>query len=98
VTPGTLTFNAVLAVYNLSGSGMATFSPAIVDGGCGDATFMLNGVVAGDPLVPHWPANFGAGLVGSMIASATNTVDVRVCNFSGASVTPTGTYGASVAR
>jgi len=98
VTPGLQSFAATLAVYNLSGTGTATFASAIPDGACGDATFSLNGLSAGDPVVPQWPANFGSGLFGSMIATAANTVDVRVCNLSGAPVTPTAIYGASVAK
>jgi hypothetical protein len=76
-----------------------TLTPgAIVDGGVYEATFTLTGAVAGEAVVPQWPADFQTGLIGTMIASATNTIKVRIFNAAGISVTPTagGTYGAKV--
>ena len=79
----------------VSGSGSLTFG-AIADGTCGtDQTFTLTGVTAGGAFQPGWPATFPTAVSGIMFASATNTITVRACNLSGASVTvPALTYSA----
>jgi len=98
LTPGSLTFNGTLAVYNLSGSSSINFS-LISDGACAANTFSLTGVAAGDPVVPKWPSTLEAGLLGSMVATATDTVQVRLCNLSGADVDPASqSFGASIAK
>lgn len=98
VTPGALSFNGTLAIYNLSGTGTIDFT-SIPDGACQANTFTLTGISAGDPIAAQWPSSLESGLVGSMLASASNTVQVRLCNWSGAAVDPaSNTFGASVAK
>lgn len=97
-TPGTLSFKATLAVYNLSGSSSLTFA-SITDGTCGEQTFPLTGASAGDPVVEKWPSSLETGLHGNMFASASNTIKVRLCNDSGSALTPAvQTFGASIAK
>jgi hypothetical protein len=94
-TPGTgITFSGA----NISVDG--TFIPkyltassslafgAIAQAACAQLTFSLAGASTGDSIAPGWPATLESGLVGSMFVSASNTVAVRLCNLSGASVTP----------
>lgn len=98
VNPGTLAFNFVLAVYNISGTSTIDFS-SIPDGTCAANNFTLTGVTAGNALVPKWPSTLETGLFGNMIASATDTVTVRLCNWSGGAVNPASqTFGASQAQ
>jgi len=98
LTNVTKQFNGTLAVYNLSGSSSINFS-LISDGACAANTFSLTGVAAGDPVVPKWPSTLEAGLLGSMVATATDTVQVRLCNLSGADVDPASqSFGASIAK
>jgi hypothetical protein len=80
-------------------SGTTTLTPGtVVDGGYYETTFSITGVVAGEAVVPQWPADLQAGVIGTMIASATNTIKVKILNMSGANVTLTAgaTYGAKV--
>jgi hypothetical protein len=42
----------------------------------------------GDSVAAGWPAGFENGLIGMMRISASNTVAVRVCNVSAATVDP----------
>lgn len=98
IDPASLTYKATLAVYNLSGSGTIDFA-SIPDGGCLSNTFTLTGTAAGDPVVPGWPSTLNTGLFGSMIASATDTIQVRLCNLSGAAIDPASlVYKASIAK
>ncbi len=57
-------------------------------GTCADSSISLPGASAGDSVAPGWPAGFESGLIGMMRISASNTVMVRVCNLSGATVDP----------
>lgn len=56
--------------------------PSIVDLGCGDLTFTATDAPSGLPLIVVPPA-IGAGIQVNAWVSASNTVKVRVCNFSG---------------
>lgn len=76
----------VIPAY-LAGSALLTFG-AIPQAGCSQSTFSLTGVNPGDSIAPGWPATIEPGLTGTMIATAANTIAVRLCNLSGASVTP----------
>jgi hypothetical protein len=50
-------------------------------------------------VVPGWPAAFEVGLLGIMRVNTTDTVSVRVCNFSGASLDPiNATFRATIVR
>lgn len=89
----TNTFNGKADFTNHTG-GVIDFG-SINDGACAEDTFTYTGVAAGDPLAPAWPAALETGLFGNMIATATNTVTVRLCNLSGAPVDPaSATFGA----
>ena len=73
--------------------------PAIPSGSCSsDQTFSLAGARVGDAVAPGWPG-FVTGLIGNMWVSAPGTVAVRICNLSGASVTPSaGIYRGTVVK
>ncbi|HLM99084.1 MAG TPA: hypothetical protein VK335_07370 [Bryobacteraceae bacterium] len=71
----------------LMGSASLSFGP-IAQAACAELTFTLTGVNPGDSIAPGWPATLTAGLTGTMIATAANTVAVELCNLSGATVTP----------
>jgi len=98
ITPGSLSYNAVLATYNLTGNHTLNFDP-IPDGGCQAGSFPLTGATAGEPVVPQWPGTLEAGLIGTMRAPAADTIEVRLCNFSGAAVVPASqSFGVSIAK
>jgi hypothetical protein len=98
VNPGTQNFKATLAVYNLMGNGVIDFPP-IADGTCVAQTFALSGVSANDPLSAKWPATLEPGLIGTMSATTQDTIQVRLCNLSGAAVDPASqSFGTSVAK
>jgi hypothetical protein len=98
ITPGSLMYNATLSVYNLNGSATINFA-SIADGECLVDTFALTGAAAGDPVVAGWPSTLETGLFGNMRASATDVVEVRLCNLSGAAVNPASqTFKASIAK
>jgi hypothetical protein len=73
---------------------------SIAAGACSaDLTFAASGARAGDAVAAGWPAGLEAGLTGTMRVSAANTVAVRLCNLSGASVNPAAaTYAATIVR
>ena len=89
--------NGVIPTY-LMNSATLNF-PSIANGACAaDQTLTVNGANPGDAVAPGWPA-LPAGLAGMMLVSATNTVTVRLCNFSGTGVTPPSTsYRATIVR
>ena len=68
-------------------SGVLNFG-SIADGSCSDLTFSASGATANMPLALSLPSGINAGVVGNAFVSAANTVSVRLCNFSGASVDP----------
>lgn len=71
----------------LSASSSLSFA-AISQAACAQLTFTLTGANAGDVVAPGWPPALESGLAGSMIVTAANTVTVRLCNLSGATLTP----------
>jgi len=98
VAPGDLALSATLGVYSLSGSGSLSFA-ALQNGTCAAQAFPLTGVSAGDPVTPKWPSTLEAGLLGEIRASADNTIEVRLCNFSGKALTPASQiFGAFIAH
>jgi hypothetical protein len=96
-TFGALTYVAKIANYYLTASASPSYG-AIADGACASQNITLTGTTAGDPVVAGAPAALAAGLRVDMVASATNTVAARVCNWSGASATPSGTFVAMIAK
>jgi hypothetical protein len=89
--------NGVIPVY-LTSTASLSF-PSISNGTCAaDLTITVTGANAGDAVAPGWPV-LPAGLLGTMLVSSTNTVSVRLCNFSGAGLTPPNTtYRATIVR
>lgn len=69
-------------------SGTATIDPAaLADGACATAgTITVTGAATGDNVAPGWPSTLNSGIIGAMFVTASNTVTVRICNWSGASV------------
>lgn len=73
------TFLTAAAAINFSSIAAAT---------CGEQTITLTGAAAGDSVAPGWPGTLEAGLAGSSRVSAANTVTLRLCNVTGASIDP----------
>ena len=100
VNPASATF-AVRDMDSLGylvGSGTINFSP-IADGACASSTITVTGAATQDTVSPGWPSGLEDGLDGSMRVSATNTVAVRLCNWSGASVDPaSATFRAAITK
>jgi hypothetical protein len=71
----------------LSASASLSFG-AISQAACAQLTFTLTSANPGDVVAPGWPAALEAGLTGSMIVTSANTIAVRLCNLSGATLTP----------
>lgn len=92
ITPGSLSFTfAVISgsqssAIVTSGSGALTFG-SIDDGQVLAQTFTLAGAVAGGNISPGWPSGLNTGIIGMMRVSATNTIEVRLLNVSGATIT-----------
>ena len=73
--------------------------PGIGAGTCAESTLSLPGAAVGDSVAGGWPAALESGLIGTMRASASNTVAVRLCNLSGTMVDPAaGVYRATIVR
>jgi hypothetical protein len=89
-TPGQSTLavdNGVIPTY-LTNSATLTFS-SISNNACApDQSLTVTGANPGDAVAPAWPSNLPSGVLGVMFVSSTNTVNVRLCNLSGAAVTP----------
>ncbi len=89
--------NGVIPTYLMNA---ATLNfPSISTGACAaDQTLTVTGANLGDAVAPGWPA-LPTGVVGVMLVSATNTVTVRLCNFSGLAVDPpSASYRATIVR
>jgi len=89
-TPGQSTVavdNGVIPTY-LTASATLTFS-SISNNACApDQPLTVTGANPGDAVAPAWPSNLPSGVLGVMFVSSINTVNVRLCNLSGAVVTP----------
>lgn len=82
----------------LTGTGTIDFG-SITDGNCLASTFTITGAVTGDAVAPAFPSTLETGLFGTMLVSAADTVQVRLCNLSGAPVDPASqTFGGKVVR
>jgi hypothetical protein len=67
--------------------------------GCTELTLALPGAATGDAVAPGWPSGWEAGLTGTMRVSAANAIAVRLCNLSGAGLTPaSATYRATIIK
>lgn len=78
-----------------------TINPsALSDGNCANVgTITLSGAVTTDNIAPGWPSTLNSGIFGNMYVSATDTVTVRLCNLSGASVdVASSTFKAAITR
>lgn len=78
---------ATVGPFTISGSGTIDFS-SIPDGTCATNTFTATGAVTGDAVAPSWPSSLETGLFGTMLVTASNTVQVRLCNLNGSAVDP----------
>lgn len=80
--------------------GMASLDfPAIPTSACRDLTLTLAGAQPGDIVAPGWPATLPSGVFGTMLVPVPDTVAVRICNLSGASLDlPPLAYSARVVR
>ena len=89
-TPGQSTLavdNGVIPTY-LTNSATLTFSSISSNACAPDQSLTVTGANPGDAVAPAWPSNLPSGVLGVMFVSSTNTVNVRLCNLSGAAVTP----------
>lgn len=78
-------------------AGSLTFSAPIADLTCADQTLSFAGASTGAAVAPRIPTTLPAGTVHMAFISASNTLKLRVCNLSGAAVTPpVDTYGAAI--
>lgn len=78
-------------------SGSLTFVTPLADLTCTSQTLAFSGASTGAAVSPRIPATLQSGLIAMALIAATNTLQIRVCNLSGAAVTPiSATYGASL--
>lgn len=91
----TLAWNASLGQWQPSTTGMspvtgqATIDFAMLcDGCCDSSTFLLSGAATADGVAAGWPPTLESGLIGMMRVSAANTIEVKLCNWSGISIDP----------
>ena len=99
-TPGQSTLavdTGVIPTY-LTNSATLSFS-AISNNACAtDQSLTVTGANPGDAVAPAWPT-LPSGVLGLMFVSSSNTVTVRLCNLSGAAVTPpSSAYRATIVR
>ena len=98
LTPGRLTVGFTIPSYGSDASAVLSFSK-IENGACLHRTFPANGVSVGEAIVPKWPSALEPGLLGAMSVSDADTVEVRLCNFSGKALVPTAhTFGILIPR
>jgi hypothetical protein len=80
----------------LSGSATLNFG-SVSSGACGSNTFTVTGATQGARIAAGYPEGLESGLIGTMVVSASNTVTVRLCNFSGSAVDPAaGVFSAAI--
>lgn len=90
--------NGVIPTYLMNSATLAF--PNIANGACAaDMSLTVTGANVGDSVSPGWPSGLPAGIMGIMFVNGSNTVTVRLCNFSGASVQPpSASYKATIVR
>lgn len=80
----------------LTGSASISFG-AIQDGTCSTQNLTVTGATTGGKVAAGWPSSLETDLYGTMIVTASNTVQIRLCNAHGSAVTPaTQTFAATV--
>jgi hypothetical protein len=96
--PNTIAVDTGVIPTYLMNSASLTFS-SITSGTCAaDQTLTVTGANPGDAVAPGWPV-LPAGVLGMMFVSSTNNVAVRLCNFSGSTVSGSSlAYRATVVR
>ena len=66
---------------------------------CSIRTFSFPGAATGDSVIGGWPADMSTGIIPRILISATNLVQIQLCNVtSGAIDPPARTYGATILR
>jgi len=90
--------NGVIPTYLMNSATLAF--PNIANGACAaDMSLTVNGANVSDSVSPGWPPGLPAGILGMMFVNGSNTVTVRLCNMSGASVQPpSASYKATIVR
>lgn len=63
-------------------------SPAVAGGACQSTTFTLAGALPGDAVAAGWPGDLETGLTGRMLVTAGDTVQMMLCNMTGAAIDP----------
>lgn len=100
ITPGTLSLNAMLGTYGLTGTTSLNLA-AILDGNCSpEQTITIGAAAAGDPVTFKAPdlSSYQAAYPGKVYVSGANTVKFTICA-AGADVDlPSLTYGAMLAK
>jgi hypothetical protein len=103
ILPGPTTIavdTGVIPTYLMT-SATLTYGSSLANGTCAtDQTLTVTGANPGDAVAPGWPA-LPAGVLGIMFVSSTNNVSVRLCNFSGSTVSAanlTASYRATIVR
>jgi hypothetical protein len=98
LAPGTLHFTAKVVHPALSNSASLSFSE-ISNERCDNRYMTVTGARVDDPVVPSWPPTLGPDLIGSVRVSTKNVIEVRLCNFSGKTITvPAQVFRVSVPR
>jgi hypothetical protein len=95
--PNPFTIGDLFAFDTLHGSASLTFNSGsnFTSGACyGNSGLTVTNAAVGDGIAPGWPSAyttvFGQGLIPFMHVSATSTVTVELCNFSGSTLTNPG--------
>jgi hypothetical protein len=83
----TAAFDSAVLPMKLSSTSTLDF-PSTATGACSDLTATLAGALAGDVVHVGPPTIFPAGFLASAFVSAPDTITVRLCNLSGATVNP----------
>ena len=98
-TATTIAVDTALVPTYLKGHATLAF-PSIQNGACADdGNISVPGASPGDAVVPGWPGTLQRGLFGTMLATALDTVSVRLCNLSGMTIYPAlAIYSATIIR
>lgn len=81
-----ISVNTAVVPTFLTGTAILSFPPLAAGACASELPIVLNGAVAGDSVAPGWPS-LPEGVWGLMRVSDADTVGVRLCNLSSASIT-----------